>query len=148
MKHILEYNQFTDTQPVLSREYEEYVKQYHKMVPVEQLLKFMSHDRSGHVEEIEKLKGEISEEGLEQPIILGYDYSKKKASIVEGNHRLLTFKELGYKEMPVRIHMGGIPSEYMGVTYTGEEIGHVEDGVSYQQLGLESRKILDSDFKG
>jgi bisphosphoglycerate-independent phosphoglycerate mutase (AlkP superfamily) len=52
----------------------------------------------------DELKEDIKKNGILDPlIIILYEFEPKKAHLGEGNHRLAIAKELGIKELPVRI---------------------------------------------
>lgn len=52
--------------------------------------------------DLSSLKKSIQEEGLREPLILGFDPSNNKIKLVEGNHRLEALRQLGYTHAPVR----------------------------------------------
>ena len=61
---------------------------------------------SNHV--IEELTHKLRD-GFNEPLIIQYSHKYKTAYLVEGNHRLLVAKRLGYKYVPIRVTIDGTP---------------------------------------
>lgn len=78
-----------------------------EMVPIEEAAKYMEHDRAKtplmSSEQYQKLKDDISENGIQEPLTLQYGARDRIAAIGEGNHRLAIAKELGIKEVPMTV---------------------------------------------
>ena len=107
-----------------------------KMVDITELEKFVGEDRLGKDKMkssrgiIDNLKKSISLEGLKEPLIMFHN--DLEASIVEGNHRYVALKELGFKFVPVSLNKNTIPAnvrtEFLDVyptslTPTATELG-------------------------
>ena len=60
------------------------------------------HDRM-NVEYYEKLKNDIGENGILEPIILNYYFKDNAINLKEGHHRLKIANELGINRVPVKI---------------------------------------------
>ena len=74
-------------------------------VPIKWIAQFREYDKSGlrNPENVEVLKESIKKKGLEEPLMLVVSPTEKKASLGEGNHRLVALEELGVKKVPVRL---------------------------------------------
>lgn len=60
-------------------------------------------DRQYEEEYDNDLENHIKEHGFEEPLIMGFDPKTGYTMLIEGNHRLMTAKRLGLKEVPVRM---------------------------------------------
>ena len=131
------------------------------IIPISELDDFIGEDRIGEAqtetsrENIDKLKEDISKNGFKEPIVLIYDKFSNggEASIVEGNHRIIAAKELGFTEIPIRIEKGTLRSNEERVSENmfplkRKKIGTIDDrfGVSADKLGLNIRQPSQSDF--
>lgn len=81
--------------------------QYIEWVPVEYLDKIKEFDRGRQPllskVDYEKLKADIKENGIKEPLMIYYYQQEKTVILAEGNHRLAIAKELGIKALPCRI---------------------------------------------
>jgi hypothetical protein len=70
-------------------------------------------DRSNPKEDRADSKKVISElstklqDGFKEPLIMQYSHKYKTAYLIEGNHRLLVAKQLGFKYVPIRVTIDG-----------------------------------------
>jgi hypothetical protein len=60
---------------------------------------------SNHV--IEELTHKL-QDGFREPLIMQYSHKYKTAYLIEGNHRLLVARRLGYKYVPIRVTIDGL----------------------------------------
>jgi hypothetical protein len=131
------------------------------IIPISELDDFIGEERLGEAqtetsrENIDKLKEDISKNGFKEPIILVYDKFSNggEASIIEGNHRIIAAKELGFTEIPVRIEKGTLRTDEQRVSENmfplkRKKIGDIDDrfGVSADKLGLTIRQPSQNDF--
>lgn len=131
------------------------------LVPISELDNFIGEDRTGEAEtaqsreRIDKLKEDISKNGFKEPIILIYDKFSNggEASIIEGNHRIIAAKELGFKEIPVTFEKGTIRTNEARVSegmfpLNRKVVGKLNDtyGVKGSDLGLTVRQPTDTDY--
>ena len=131
------------------------------IIPISELDDFIGEDRIGEAqtetsrENIDKLKEDISKNGFKEPVVLVYDKFSNggEASIVEGNHRIIAAKELGFTEIPVRIEKGTLRTneqrESEGMfPLKRKKVGEINDnfGVSADKLGLSIRQPSQNDF--
>jgi len=79
---------------------------YIEDVPIEFLEKIKGNKLRMTREEMEALKKDIQENGLNNPLIVNVGADSRTAKLGEGNHRLQALKELGYTHAPVRISVG------------------------------------------
>lgn len=131
------------------------------LIPISELNDFIGEERLGESqtetsrENIDKLKEDISKNGFKEPIVLVYDKFSNggEASILEGNHRIIAAKELGFTDIPVRIEKGTLRTDEQRASENmfplkRKKIGTLNDtfGVSAEQLGLSIRKPSADDF--
>lgn len=50
-----------------------------------------------------RLKNDITKNGIKEPIILRYNYIDNNVSLIDGHHRLKIANELNFKRVPVKI---------------------------------------------
>lgn len=76
-----------------------------EMVSVKTMDKFkeFTREKPMNQERFDELKADIKENGIQEPLILQYYQHSKSVLLIEGNHRLRIAKELGLKEVPVRV---------------------------------------------
>lgn len=148
--------------PILSKNIEVKSSEGKKgLVPISELEDFIGEDRLGEAEmptsrkTIDKLKEDISKNGFKEPIVIVYDKSsgEGEASIIEGNHRIIAAKELGFTEIPVTFEKGTIRTNESRVKdkmfpLNRKNIGKIEDarGVKGTDLGLTVRQPTEEDF--
>jgi hypothetical protein len=122
-----------------------------ELVILSELDKFVGEDRVGSKkmdssrENIDKLKEDIFKNGFKEPIIVQYT-NNGKASIVEGNHRYVAAKELGYDKIPVVFRRvdslpKNVSSDFVEIT---PKDNYSKSG---KDLGFTSFKIINSDYK-
>ena len=82
-------------------------KDYIEYVNTDFIDKFKEYDREkdypyekGYDDE---LKEHIKQYGIEEPLIMGFNPKTGYTRLIEGNHRLMLAKQLGLKELPVRM---------------------------------------------
>jgi ParB-like chromosome segregation protein Spo0J len=98
------------------------------MVPTSEVDKYKEYDRRAvqhpgrDTDTINKLKEDISKNGITEPLILKYGVEDGKAHLWEGNHRLAAAKELGLKEVPVRVVTSPKTEGSFGVKVSGSGI--------------------------
>jgi len=131
------------------------------LIPISELEDFIGEDRNGNAampnsrETIDKLKEDIAKNGFKEPIVLVYDKFSNdgEASIIEGNHRIIAAKELGFTEIPVRIEKGTLRSDESRKSdgmfpLNRKKIGNINDtrGVKGSDLGLTVRQPNENDY--
>lgn len=110
--------------------------QYAEPVPTTALEKFSAQEELRTPKgspEYETLKTDIEKNGIQEPIVIGYDAQTKSAEIVEGNHRLAIAKELGIKDVPVVVQNTGVLRG--GVPIKGVE-GEVPFNIKPSEAGI------------
>jgi ParB-like chromosome segregation protein Spo0J/2'-5' RNA ligase len=115
-----------------------------EMLPVEELEKLATHDRRKEPfgSDMDELKADIQKNGIKEPLELGYNHAEKKAVIWDGNHRLGVAKELGLKELPVRVKATDFPTAKYGkevAGYKGE--GQVPERLKPSDIGIGARPV-------
>jgi hypothetical protein len=68
-----------------------------------------SENRADSNSVIEDLSNKLKD-GFREPLIMQYSHKYKTAYLVEGNHRLLVARQLGYKYVPIRVTIDGTES--------------------------------------
>ena len=66
-------------------------------------------------ENIERIKEDISKNGLQTPLILDVGRDDGRVVLGEGNHRLVALKELGYEKVPVIVSVANFT--FGGIEY-------------------------------
>jgi hypothetical protein len=85
----------------------------YQWVDTETVWRFREFDRSKPNEDRADSQKSISElsyklqEGFNEPLIMQYSHKYKTAYLIEGNHRLLVARKLGYKYVPIRVTIDG-----------------------------------------
>lgn len=115
-----------------------------EMLPVQELEKFQTHDRRKQPwgADMDELKADIEKNGIKEPLLIGYNHAEKKAVLWDGNHRLGVAKELGIKELPVRVESKDYPTEDYGkpvAGYQGE--GEVPEHLKPSDIGIGARPV-------
>jgi hypothetical protein len=82
-----------------------------QLVKTSEVLDFIEFDRTTEpksntndpMEEIEQTCGSIGTSGLQEPLLLSYCHSKKKAILSEGNHRIQWFHKNNVEYVPLKV---------------------------------------------
>ena len=96
-------------------------------VPIAELEKYQEHNWSEYYhprmsqEEYDKLKVDIGQNGIDDPLIIDYNPTNGYALVSEGNHRIAIARELGWVRLPARL----IRSKYLDSKTKGAK--RVED---------------------
>jgi ribosomal protein S18 acetylase RimI-like enzyme len=82
---------------------------YVEWLPTALVARFREYDRDANpltsdTEYLNKLMGDIQQNGIQEPLILEYSRSTRTALLTEGNHRLAAALRLGLTEVPVRVY--------------------------------------------
>jgi hypothetical protein len=115
-----------------------------EMLPVEELEKLATHDRRKEPfgTDMDELKADIQKNGIKEPLELGYNHAEKKAVIWDGNHRLGVAKELGIKELPVRVKTTDFPTAKYGKEVSGfKGEGTVPERLKPSEIGIGAREV-------
>ena len=62
------------------------------------------------VEDLEKLKKSISEEGIKEPVTIEVKPGSGEVEIIDGTHRLMLAEELGMETVPVSVSPSTVQS--------------------------------------
>ena len=121
-----------------------YLNEHVQMVPTSELLKYQEQDRRAQPfgTPMDALKADIQKNGLQEALILKYGVEDQKAHITDGNHRLGVAKELGIKELPVRVVTARKTDNGYGVPvpgYKGE--GVVPTDLKPSDIGIAGRPL-------
>jgi 2'-5' RNA ligase len=131
------------TEMVPTKTISEYGKDV-EMLPVEELEKLATHDRRKEPfgTDMDELKADIQKNGIKEPLELGYNHAEKKAVIWDGNHRLGVAKELGIKELPVRVKTTDFPTAKYGKEVSGfKGEGTVPERLKPSEIGIGAREV-------
>jgi hypothetical protein len=91
------------------RDHENYAP-HTELLPISFVKQFLEFDRrpgspqASHPDHWNELKEDISQNGIREPLILGYNPDNQYALLNEGNHRTQISEELGHTHVPVRIY--------------------------------------------
>jgi hypothetical protein len=110
-------------------------ERFTELMPTEFVHSFREYDRQpggqhhikGSDHHYNKLRREMQEQGIREPLIMGFHPATGTAKLVEGNHRLAIARELGFTHVPVRIVRYNMP-------WT-KEYGHPERPVPGHVIG-------------
>lgn len=72
-----------------------------KLMSISYLKEIRKYDRSNNKDELEKLEKDILKNGLLHPVEISIE--NNKPVLTKGNHRILIFEKLGYKNIPAII---------------------------------------------
>lgn len=98
-------------------------------VPLEKLHR----QESGY---LASLRQHVTEHGMRDPIVLGYDPKRRQAMVTDGHHRLAVAAEAGLTHVPVRVQRHSF-DQTGGSTVPGHEgEGHPPSEMSPSQIGL------------
>ena len=100
-------------------------------------------DHMPYLEDFEQLKQDMTERGLDEPLMLEYDHEDESGTATgrvllgEGNHRLAAARELGWEAVPTRVVRGKSPRHRF------EQEAKIEAMGGYDAQGMPTQEAKD-----
>lgn len=91
-------------------------------VPISWLKRLPGNAPRLNEEQFGKLKADIEQNGLKDPLIINAGKESQTAQLGEGNHRLRALEELGYTHAPARVTVGSEWGSRKPNSFFGEDI--------------------------